>query len=311
MNNTPLISIVSPVYQAEFIVDKLVSRIIEKVSKISKNFEIILVEDGSHDNSWSVIEKNCNKDSRIKGIKLSRNFGQHHAITAGLKYASGEVTVLMDCDLQDDPAYISLLYEKYKEGYDTVFTKRINRKHSFFNIFLSKIYKILFYLFSDKSFDIDMGSLVLFSKKVRKEFLMIKDKDRLYGQILKWVGFKQIYINVEHNEREQGNSSYTFNKLINLAIQGWISHSNKLLMLSIYAGFIFSIFAFIGIFIIFFLYFVNGFQSGWASLFVLNLFSTGLILTSIGVLGIYIGKVFQQSKDKPIYIVSEKVNFKE
>ena len=136
----PFISIVSPVYRAEKIVDKLVERITEEVSKITDDFEIILVEDGSPDNSWEAIERNCQKDQRVKGIKLSRNFGQHYAITAGLEYARGEITIIMDCDLQDDPAHIHLLYQKYKEGYDTVFTKRIRRKHSFFKLITEKIY---------------------------------------------------------------------------------------------------------------------------------------------------------------------------
>ena len=304
----PLISIVSPVYRAEKIVDKLVERISEEVSKITENFEIVLVEDGSPDNSWEAIERNCQKDERVKGIKLSRNFGQHYAITAGLEYSQGEVTILMDCDLQDDPAHIHLLYQKYKEGYDTVFTKRIGRKHSFFKLIAAKIYNFLFLLFADASYDVNVGSLVLFTDRVRKEFLRIKYKDRLYAQMLKWVGFKQTYVPVEHREREEGTSTYSFFKLLNMAIQGWTSHSDKLLRLSIYIGFTFSLFAFLGIFIIIILYFLQGFQSGWASLVVLNLLSTGLILISIGIAGIYIGKNFEQTKDKPLYIVSKKIN---
>lgn len=306
--NKPLISIVSPVYKAEKIVDLLVQRIIDEVTKITQNFEVILVEDGSPDNSWEAIQRNCQRDHRIKGVKLSRNFGQHQAVTAGLEIATGELMVLMDCDLQDDPMYIPLLYQKYQEGFDTVFTKRIGRRHSFFKLITAKIYHLLFVLFSDKNYDLNMGSLVLFHEKVRREFLKIKDKDRLYIQLLKWVGFRQTHLAVKHHDRVEGASSYSFFKLLKIALQGWTSHSDKLLRLSVYVGFFFSITAFLAILLIIFLYFYQGFQSGWASLFVLILFSTGLILISIGIAGIYIGKTFEQSKNKPLYIIDRKIN---
>ena len=134
-------------------------------------------------------------------------------------------------------------------------------------------------------------------------------RDR-YIQILKWVGFRQAVLPVEHRERAEGTSTYSFFKLLKLAIQGWTSHSDKLLRLSIYIGFAFSFFAFAGILLIIILYFKQGFQSGWASLVVLNLLSTGLVLVSIGIAGIYIGKNFEQTKDKPLYIVSKKINTK-
>ena len=304
----PLFSVVTPVYRAEKMVDLLVDRIREEVSQISDNFEIILVEDGSPDHSWEAIERNCTQDARVKGVKLSRNFGQHYAITAGLEAATGDITVLMDCDLQDNPAHIQVLYAKYQEGYDTVFTKRVKRKHSFFKAITAKIYHLLFVLLADQSYDLNVGSLVLFSKRVRQEFLRVKDKDRLSMQILKWVGFRQTYVSVTHDKRAEGKSSYSFFRLLQIALQGWTSHSDKLLKISVYFGFFVSLFAFLAILLIIFLYFYQGFQSGWASLFVLILFSTGLILTSIGIAGIYIGKTFEQSKNKPLYIVEQSIN---
>ncbi len=304
----PHISVISPVYRAEKVVDLLVKGIIGEVSKISDDFEIILIEDGSPDNSWEAIERNCRIDSRVKGVKLSRNFGQHYAITAGLEVAKGEVNIIMDCDLQDDPAHILTMYDTFLKGYETVFTKRINRKHTFFKLVTAKLYNLLFILLSDKNYDVNVGSLVLFSDRVRGEFLKIRDKDRLYIQILKWLGFKQTYVPVEHRERAEGVSSYSLLKLVQLAIQGWTSHSDKLLRLSIYLGFLFSATAFIAIVIIVLLYYLKGFQSGWASLITFNLLSTGLILSSIGIAGIYIGKIFEQSKNRPLYIIDKKVN---
>lgn len=162
------ISIVSPVYMAENIVDELVVRISNEIEKLKLSFEIILVEDASLDNSWKKIEQICSKYHFVKGIKLSRNFGQHYAITAGIEASSGDVVVLMDCDLQDNPSDIKLLLDQYHNGFDIVFTTRIERKHSFFKKALSRVYQKSFRLFSDRNFDINMGSLVLFSSQRTK-----------------------------------------------------------------------------------------------------------------------------------------------
>ncbi|MEO8446793.1 MAG: glycosyltransferase family 2 protein [bacterium] len=302
------ISIVSPVYKAEKIVDELVKRVTDEVSKITSHFEIILVEDCGGDNSWKKILENCAKDSRVKGIKLSRNFGQHYAITAGLSAAKGEVIIIMDCDLQDDPSHIKKLVDEYDKDYDVVFTKRIGRKHSIFKSITAKIYNSLFKLFSDKNYDINVGSLTLISSRVKDEFVKLKDQDRLYIQLIKWIGYNSTYVPVEHRERFEGKSTYTLSQLFVTAIQGWTSYSDKLLRMSIYSGLIISIISLLaGIYVIF-SYFLKSFQSGWPSVIVAILFSTGLILMSIGIAGIYIGKIFEQTKERPLYIIDKKVN---
>jgi len=301
-------SIISPVYMAEKILPELVNRISIEFQNLQLDFEIILIDDASPDNSWKSIELLCSKHSYVKGIRLSKNFGQHYAITAGIEASQGDLIILMDCDLQDNPKDISLLLEQYKNGYDIVFTKRIERKHNFFKILLSKIYQKSFRVLSDRNFDIDMGSLVLFSSQVRTAFLKVKDQDRLYIQILKWVGFKSAIVSVEHDKRYSGKSSYTFVKMISMAIQGWTFHSEKLLRLSTYMGFSLSLLAIVGIIYILINYYLNGFQSGWASLSVLILFATGVIQLSIGILGIYLGKIFKQVKNRPLYIVEKQLN---
>lgn len=302
------ISIVSPVYKAGKIVDELVRRVSDEVSKITDRYEIILVEDCGGDDSWEKIEDNCKINPNVKGIKLSRNFGQHYAITAGLKAATGEIVIIMDCDLQDDPAYFKDLLKEFEDGYEVVFTKRIGRKHSFFKKVTAKIYNSLFRLFADKNFDLQVGSMTLISKRVKDEFVQLKDQDRLYIQLLKWVGFKSTYLPVEHKERFEGNSSYTLSKLFFTAVQGWTSHSDKLLRLSIYGGLLISaVTLLIGIYIVI-SYFMKSFQTGWPSLIVAVLFSTGLILMSIGITGIYIGKIFEQTKGRPLYIIDKKIN---
>lgn len=302
------ISVISPVYRAEKIVAELVLRIKVSIETIAEDYEIILVEDGSPDQSWQSIIEACRNNNKVKGIKLSRNFGQHYAVTAGLTKATGDYIVLMDCDLQDDPVYIQKLLEVAVNGSEIVFTKRKKRKHGLLKTFNSFVYNNLFSLFSEKKYDVDAGSLVLFSKKVKDEFLRIEDKDRLYLQILKWLGFANSTIEVEHRPRYEGKSSYNFFKLIKLGVQGWTSHSVKLLKFSIYLGFFLSFVSFFAAIYIIIRHFFYNLQPGWPSIIVTILFSTGLILLSIGITGIYIGKTFEQAKNRPIFIIDKQLN---
>lgn len=302
------ISVVSPVYMAENIVEELVSRVSKEVAKLSSTFEIVLVEDFSPDNSWEKIEELCKKYPFVKGVKLSRNFGQHNAIRAGVSEAKGDVVVLMDCDLQDDPGHIKLLVEQFQNGNDIVYTKRIKRKHSFFKYITAKIYNSLFNILADKNFDLNVGSLVLFSKKVRNEFLKLTEHESLYIQSLKWLGFKHVFIPVEHRERFEGESSYKLKDLIRLAIQGWVSNSEKLLYISIKLGFLFTIISIAVILYVIYKSFTVGYDAGWPSLISVILLSTGMILISLGVLGIYIGKIFNEVKNRPLFIIDKTIN---
>jgi glycosyltransferase involved in cell wall biosynthesis len=306
----PLLSIVSPVYQAEKIVDELVKRIAEEVTKITTNFEIILVEDGSPDNSWEKIAENCAKYPFVKGIKLSRNFGQHYAITAALHHAQGEYVVLMDCDLQDNPKYIADLYAKAQEGYDIVYTKKEQRKHSFFKNVTAKIFFTVFnYLSDNQKADDKTGAYSLLSRKVVDAFCLIQDYHRHYLNIIRFLGFSSTYIQIIHEERYEGRSSYNLSKLINHALNGITSQSDKLLRLSITVGFSFFIFAILWAFYLLIGFFIHGALAGYTSLMVALLLSTGIILMSIGVLGIYIGKIFEQVKSRPLYLVDKKINY--
>tara|TARA_B110001452_G_scaffold199699_1_gene169644 strand:- start:2545 stop:3477 length:933 start_codon:yes stop_codon:yes gene_type:complete len=302
------ISVVSPVYQAEKIIQEFIQQVKKELVKITTHYEIILVEDCGPDNSWEVIKNQCSIHPFVKGIRLSRNFGQHYAISAGIKKAKGDNIVLMDCDLQDNPKDIIKLFNERKKGFEIIFTKRLNRKHSIMKSFNSFLYNKLFTIFSEKKYNVDTGSLVLFSKKVADEFNKLEEKDRLYIQLLKWVGFKTTTVEVEHNERYEGESSYNFIGLLKLGIQGWTSHSNKLLLLNIYIGLTLSFLSFLGGFLIVLRHYFYEFQLGWPSIIVTILFSTGLILSSIGIVGIYIGKIFEQAKNKPLYIIDEEIN---
>jgi dolichol-phosphate mannosyltransferase len=307
----PLISVVSPVYGAEKIIDELVSQLVRVLEKIGSDYEIVLVDDCGPDNSWEKIKQNCAQNNKVKGIKLSRNFGQHFAITAGIDNTKGDYVVVIDCDLQDDPNYILEMYDKMKEGYDIVYTNKKDRKHSFFKNITAIIFNSVFnYLIENKSIrsDKNVGAYSMISRKVAVAFKAYNDYHRHYLMALRWLGFKSCYITIEHKVRFAGKSSYNFSKLVKHAIDGITSQSDKLLRIFVNIGLIISSVSFLSILIIVILYFTHGFMSGWASTIIMLLFSTGIILTGIGILGIYVGKTFEQTKNRPRYLIDEKIN---
>lgn len=307
----PLISIVSPVYGAEHTIDELIKQLAVVLESIDPNYEIILVDDCGPDKSWERIRQNCITHHKVKGVKLSRNFGQHFAITAGIDRAQGDYIVVMDCDLQDNPKYIVEMYEKINEGFDIVYTLKQSRKHSFFKNITAYLFNLLFnYLIENKSnkANNNVGAYSMINRKVANAFKSYNDYHRHYLMVLRWLGFKSCYISIEHNERFAGKSSYNFSKLMKHALDGITSQSDKLLRIFVSIGLIISSLSFLSILVIIIVYFTKGLLSGWASTVVFMLFSTGIILTGIGVLGIYLGKTFEQTKNRPKYLIDEVIN---
>ena len=296
---------------AENIVDELIKRIIEEVEKITLEYEILLVEDGSPDNSWKKIEENCFKNSRIKGIKLSRNFGQHQAITAGIQASKGAFLIIMDCDLQDNPVYFSALLNEAENGYDIVYTIKKERKFNWFkNVSAKLFYNTFNYLVDNKSFNGSdkVGSFSLLTRKAANAFLTFGDYRKHYLMVLRWLGLNSTSINIEHNHRFSGKSSYNLLKLIEHAIDGIINNSDKLLRMTASFGFLLFVLSLISALGIFIRYLISPFQAGWASLVILILISSGMIIFSIGICGIYIGRVFEQTKNRPIFIIDKVIN---
>lgn len=311
MIENPFISIVSPVYNAEAILDELVKRIIPQVESITSRYELVLVNDGSRDNSWEKLVELATANQNIKAINLSRNFGQHQALTCALASAKGDYVIAMDCDLQDNPKYIPELYAEIQKGYDVVYTSKKRSGHSRRKNLSAYLFnKIFNYLIDnpEETTSDGVGTLSIISRKVVDAFCAVNDYERLYLMTLRWLGFKSSTIAIEHDKRYAGKSSYTFKRLINHALNGITYQSDKLLRLNISVGFVIAIAAMFGAGIIILLYFINGFMNGWASLMVTLFFMLGTILMSIGILGLYIGKIFDQVKGRPKYVVSEKVN---
>jgi glycosyltransferase involved in cell wall biosynthesis len=307
----PIISIVSPVYRAENIVDELVHRITAEVLKIHVDYEIVLVEDGSPDNSWKKIEAICLRDEKVTGIKLSRNYGQHYAITAGLEAARGEFVVVMDCDLQDDPKYIVNLYNEVMKGYDLVYGMQSRREHGLFKNITSHFFYFILNLLTEKrtiGANGNIGAYSILSRRVVNAFLQMREYHRHYLAILGLLGFNAGFIQIAQQKRFEGSSSYTLNKLFKLAVDGVVSQSDKLLRLSILVGFICFCLSFLGGLAYVISYFIQGSLPGYTSLITMLFFSTGVILMSIGVQGLYIGRIFDQVKNRPLYFIDKKIN---
>lgn len=308
----PHISVVSPIYFGEKMVHELVSRIKKNVSQITDDFDVILVNDASPDNSWEMILKECEVDHRVKGINLSRNYGQHRAITAGLNYAKGDWVVVMDCDLQDRPEEIPRFYYKAMEGYDKVLGERENRKDSFLKKMSSTVFNAVFQYFSGIKANKKIANFGIYKKDVIEAICKMPERDRGLGLLLYYVGFKTVTIPIEHGHRLEGKSSYTLSKMLKLAFGTIISNTNKPLRLMVGWGFMLSCVSIaIAIYNIVAYFWgtirVPGFTTTVFSIW----FVGGMLMMQLGIVGIYIGKVFDQVKGRPLYVVMDEINIKQ
>jgi polyisoprenyl-phosphate glycosyltransferase len=298
------LSVVIPVYKAEGCLEELYRRLRDALENISTDFEIILVEDCGGDRSWEIINQLAAKDPRVKGLQFSRNFGQHYGITAGLDFSDGDWTVIMDCDLQDRPEEIGPLYDKAQEGYDVVLAKRRQRKDSFLKRFTSRAFYKLFNYLADLNYDPEVGNFRIISRKVVNCFREMRERLRFFGGLVDWMGFPTASIEVVHDQRAFGKSTYTFAKLWKLAIETIIAYSDKPLRLSVKFGFLISLLAVLyGSYIFLHALIYGSVVSGWSSLIVSLYFLSGIIIANLGIIGIYLGKTFDEAKRRPLYIV--------
>jgi len=302
-----ILSIVSPVYYAEKIIDELIKRICASVSLITNDFEIILVEDGSKDNSWNKIAQHCKQNEKVKGIKLSRNFGQHNAITAGLDHCQGDWIVVMDCDLQDQPEEIPNLYREALKGFDIVYAKRKQRHDSYLKKIGSRIFYKGFAWLSGVPQDGTIANFGIYSSNAIAAVNDLREPLRSFATMIKWVGFKSTAIYVEHAERFEGNSTYNFHRLLNLALDISLSFSDKPLKMTVKLGALISMGAFLfGIYTLYKYFTGQITEPGFTSLILSVWFLAGLIIFILGVIGLYLGKVFDGIKKRPLYIIEKK-----
>ena len=300
------ISIITTLYKSEKYVPELYKRIVSSLKGLNVDYEIIFVDDCFEDNALNLVKELQTNDLNIKIIKLSRNFGQHAAITAGINNSKGDWTIVIDSDLQDLPEEIPNLYKKALEGFDIVLAERVERSDSYLkkisSIFFSKLCSYL----SGLDIDYKTSNFGIYSKKVLDNYRSLPESKLFFPFVIQWLGFKKFKLKVAHDPRSLDSSSYSFSKLVNLAFDSILYSSTKPLLLSIKIGLFISIISFTFSIYIIIKKLVYGIPvSGWASLISSIWLLSGLIICSIGLLGAYLGKVFNESKKRPTYIIEE------
>ncbi|MBD8084314.1 glycosyltransferase family 2 protein [Chryseobacterium caseinilyticum] len=302
-----MISIVSPVYKAEKILPELVLQLQNVMQKMLVEYEIILVDDRSPDQSWEVMKDLAATYSHLKIYRLSRNFGQHATIMAGLSKASGDWVVVMDCDLQDQPQEIEKLYRKAQEGYQIVQASRVVRKDGKFKKLGSKMFYSLFNYLAGMKINNEVANFGIYHKEVIRNVLSLGDYIKFFPLFISWVGFRATTVPVEHKERSVGESSYSLSTLISLAFNVIVSFSDKPLKLFISLGGFISLFSFLGgLWVLIKTLLGQISEPGYSSLILSIWFLFGVTFMCLGTLGIYLGKTFNQTKNRPVYIIEEE-----
>ena len=304
------LSIVLPIYNEEENIPELFTRLTEVIeSGIVRSAEIIFINDGSKDRSEELITELHNKDSRVKLINLSRNFGHQAAITAGIDYSSGNAVILMDSDLQDPPEVLNRMIETWREGADVVYAVRHKRKESVWKKSAYFSFYRLLKLIANVEIPLDSGDFCLLDKKVVQQLKAMPERNRFLRGLRSWVGFKQVALPYERQARFAGEAKYTLRKLVRLALNGIVSFSSFPLRAAIYTGLITCSLALILLlYAIGSFFFINQTPQGWTSLIVVVLLVGGVQLILLGAIGEYIARIYDEVKQRPNYIVRNSLN---
>ncbi|RJX37866.1 glycosyltransferase [Paenibacillus pinisoli] len=307
MENKVKYSVIVPMYNEEEVIEHTYGKLKEVMDRADGGYELIFVNDGSKDRSVELVKSFSVKDPNVRLIDFSRNFGHQIAITAGMDYAKGDAVVVIDADLQDPPEVILDMIAKWKEGYEVVYGRRLKRKGE--TIF-KKLTALAFYrlLRSMTNVDIplDTGDFRLIDRKVCDVLRGLKEKNRFVRGLISWIGFKQTSVEYVREERFAGETKYPLKKMISFALDGITSFSYKPLKIATYLGFFLSLGSFIYLLVV--LYqrlFTDTTETGWTTIVALNLLFNGIILLLLGVIGEYIGRIYDESKNRPLYIVRE------
>ena len=283
------------------------ARLTATLAALTPDYEIVLVDDRSRDGAWEILAELARSDCHLRVVRLSRNFGQHAAITAGLTRSRGAWTVVMDCDLQEPPEEIARLYAKAQEGYDIVRATREGRRHSAFRRMSASLYRRM--LSEREGGEIEFSTLSIISRKVVDAFLQLRDRDREYQLVLDWLGFSQATISFAHADREGDSpSAYGLRELLRVALDGMFFRTTVLLRWIVLLGFVVALLGgLLGLYAIFSRY-VEDTPPGYTSIVVLLVLLSGFIIISLGVVGLYVGRIFDQVKGRPLFVVDEQID---
>ena len=303
------ISVVIPVYGCPTAIPALHERLTNVLTGMGVSYEIIMVDDCDKMNSWEEVKKVAEADTHVKAIHFTKNHGQGVAVTAGVHQSVGKWVITMDCDLQDAPENIPDLYAKANEGYDVVFVRRQQRKESFLVRLFAKWYHNVLAWLSGVDFDYDLATYLIASRRATDYYVASKDRGRDFGVFLMWLGFKYTFVNYEQGYRYEGKSSFTFVKKVRTAVGIISTYSNRPLYVSIWIGIVSAVFSFIYIIYAFIQYYVyDANPEGWTTVAAAIFFFGGAILSTLGVMGIYLGNIFDMSKDRPLFTIQETIN---
>ena len=304
---SPKVSVVVPVFNSAQTLDALLGRLESCLKDGWTPFELIFVDDGSSDHSWQVLSRLAKMNSNVKAVRLSRNFGQHYAVLAGVQRATGDITAIMDCDLQDQPEDMTKILTRLAEGFDIVVTQTVSHHQSLIRRILRRIYFHLVSWSSGIRLEQNLGTMVAFNQKVREGFLAIRERNRHTNLLLAWLGYKRASVTVQKLPSTTRKSSYSLRKLFVQAVTGTMSSSTRILTLAVFLGsFIVAGSVLVALFVI-----RNGIalgaQNGWVSLMLVLLMLGGMILVFLGVIGFYVGKLFEQLRERPLFLIDVEI----
>ncbi len=306
-------SIVVPVYNEELVVLESYRRLSAVMKEVGEPYELIFVNDGSRDKTESIVSHLCEQDACVKLLSFSRNFGHQTAITAGMDYSAGQAVVVIDADLQDPPEVIIEMIEKWKEGYDVVYGQRISRQgETVFKKVTAKMFYRLLKTLTNVDIPVDTGDFRLIDRKVCDALSSLTEKNRYVRGLVSWAGFRQTAVRFHRAERFAGETKYPFKKMLKFAIDGITTFSYKPLKIATYLGFFVSVLSFLYLLVVIYLkLFTDQTVSGWASTLSVSLFFNGVVLMMLGIIGEYIGRIYDETKNRPLYIIREKKGFED
>ena len=311
MKSEFLLTVVIPAYFEEAVIEACYHALKVVMDKNRWTYELIFVNDGSKDKTLALLKQIAKQDRRVKVIDFTRNFGHQVAVTAGIYHSMGDATVIIDADLQDPPEVIEQMVNKWQEGYDVVYAKRKKRKgESWFKLITAKWFYRFLHSMAEVEIPMDTGDFRLIDQKVVEAFKQMPERNRFVRGMISWVGFDQTFIEYERDERLAGETKYPLKKMIRFAKDGIVSFSTKPLKMVQTLGFLtIAIAVLILCYSLMSKYIFRSVVPGWTSLMVITTFFSGVQLFSIGLLGEYIARIYDESKNRPLYLIKEKINF--
>mgnify|MGYP003337729115 FL=1 len=307
-----MISIVIPLYNEQETIPELHRRLTDAMKNVNDSYEIIWINDNSKDDSLRVMKSFAEKDTHVKVIDFARNFGHQIAITAGIDSANGEAVILMDGDLQDPPELLPDMIAKWKTGFEVVYTMKKSRKENIVKRFAFHSFYTVMKRFSSIAIPMEAGNFSLLDRKVIFVLKAMPERNRYIAGMRAWAGFRQTGISFDREARFAGKPQMTIMRLINFALDGIFSFSNAPLRFATYIGFFIALFSFAGaLYVLYEKLFTDKAILGWSSTIISILFTGGMILFTLGIIGEYIGRIYDEVKQRPLYIVREKIGFEE